>query len=376
MADHVCESRAAARPHAPRTRSPRLAGAGLTWVVIAAIQPVWGADFMFRAEVDGQTVEGSPLAWSESSVSLLTRDGSLIDLDPQQVSGATKTAPRFQGYPATEVAPRLRDEFGSGYDVASSTHFLVVYPRGDRRDWAARFEALYRSLTRYAAVRDFPVSDPAYPLVAIVYPSEAAYYTAIQQMGISLPSGMLGHYDPQTNRVYLFDPGDDWEQPGGSAATIIHEATHQAAFNVGLHTRFAEAPRWLTEGLATLFEARGVWAPRTGDRPKDRYNRGRLADYRRYAKEDGPPMPIGALVASDDAFKSQPLAAYAQAWALTFYLSETRPRQYAQYLQTTANRPNFASYDPRSRLNDFKAAFGDDLRLLDANFASWMKSLE
>ena len=71
----------------------------------------------------------------------------------------------------------------------------------------------------------------------------------------------LGHYDPASNRVFLFDvtsgtSGDDWSE---NADTIIHEATHQTAYNVGVHKRFTAAPRWLVEGLATMFEARGVW---------------------------------------------------------------------------------------------------------------------
>ena len=57
----------------------------------------------------------------------------------------------------------------------------------------------------------------------------------------------LGHYDPTTNRVFLFDVtsesgGGDWSE---NAATIIHEAAHQTAYNVGVHKRFTAAPRWL-----------------------------------------------------------------------------------------------------------------------------------
>ena len=37
-------------------------------------------------------------------------------------------------------------------------------------------------------------------------------------------------------------------------ATIVHEATHQIAFNSGLHVRFADNPLWLTEGMAMYFE--------------------------------------------------------------------------------------------------------------------------
>ena len=39
-----------------------------------------------------------------------------------------------------------------------------------------------------------------------------------------------------------------------SVATIIHEATHQIAFNSGLQTRFADVPLWVSEGMAVFFE--------------------------------------------------------------------------------------------------------------------------
>ena len=40
----------------------------------------------------------------------------------------------------------------------------------------------------------------------------------------------------------------------GVTVTVIHEATHQIAFNCGLHTRYADNPLWLTEGMALYFE--------------------------------------------------------------------------------------------------------------------------
>ena len=38
-------------------------------------------------------------------------------------------------------------------------------------------------------------------------------------------------------------------------ATILHEACHQIAFNTGLQTRLGDYPLWVSEGIATFFEA-------------------------------------------------------------------------------------------------------------------------
>ena len=83
-----------------------------------------------------------------------------------------------------------------------------------------------------------------------------------------------------------------------NADTIIHEATHQTAFNVGIHNRFADQPQWLVEGLATMFEARGVWNSPSYHTLKDRINDGRLADFRAGLNKRQPGT-LANLVASD-----------------------------------------------------------------------------
>ena len=41
------------------------------------------ADFMFRANVDGQILEGQPLHWSATQMLLLGRDGRLYEFNPK-----------------------------------------------------------------------------------------------------------------------------------------------------------------------------------------------------------------------------------------------------------------------------------------------------
>jgi hypothetical protein len=82
------------------------------------------------------------------------------------------------------------------------------------------------------------------------------------------------------------------------------------------------------------------------------------------------------LVSSDQLFRSDAISAYAEAWALSLYLCETRPRQYVEYLATTANRPMFSSYTDVERMADFQAAFGSNLKQLEANFLTWMAKIK
>jgi hypothetical protein len=342
------------------------------------IQPAPAAEFMFRAEVDGETIEGKPLTWSAREVVLLGRDGRLHEFDPREALQAKKTSPRFAGYSTQEMKRELYGEFGDGFDITTTNHYIVAHPSGQSAAWASRFEELYRWCLHYFRVRGFRPQEPEYPLAAIVYRNEADYRQAAAASGTPIRPNTMGHYSPSSNRVYLFDVtggngGGDWSE---NADTIIHEATHQTAFNVGIHNRFATSPLWVAEGLATMFEARGVWNSQSYHSLKDRINVGRLRDFQARVAKGRPAGTLAMLVSSDQLFRSDAISAYAEAWALSLYLCETRPRQYVEYLATTANRPMFSSYTDIERMADFQAAFGSNLKQLEANFLTWMAKIK
>lgn len=349
----------------------------LTLLFALTATPVLAAEFMFRATVDGTALEGRPLLWSKTQMSLLGRDGQLHSFDPRKATEAQKTSPTFQGYTDAQMRQTLYREFGDGFDFTSTGHYLVVHPQGEGGQWAGRFETIYRSLSNYLRVRGFKTEAPKYPLVAIVLHNEAQYQSFVRKSGTRVLPGALGHYSHVTNRVVLYDqtasrPNIDWQE---NADTIIHEATHQVAFNIGAHNRTAELPYWVPEGLAMLFEARGVWDPKGFDRVGDRANQGRQNDFRLLTREGKLPFTLAEFVASDAPFRRNGPVAYAQAWALAFYLAETRPREYSRYLQLTGGRQSFSKYPASTRVSDFRRTFGNDLEVLTANWLRWMNAL-
>lgn len=334
-----------------------------------------GAEFMFSAKVAGKTLEGMPLAWNDSTMTLLGRDGYLHEFAPSQAKGGKKTSPRFKGYSSEEMRQRLYEELGDDFEINSSAHYLVAHPRGENNVWIKRFEELYRSFGAYFRVRGFQVDDPPYPLVAVVFGSRGEYNRYVQKNSPGAPTGALGHYEPRSNRVYLFDQSNDFSDHwADTASTVIHEATHQTAYNVGLHTRFAPGPRWVSEGLATMFEARGVHSSRSQDRQTDRINYERLRDYRQTVESNDSLGSLANYLSSDQLFQRTAIPAYAQAWALTFFLSETRPQEYADYLSRLAVRPNFEAYSAAERVVDFQRSFGD-IEPLERHFKRFMKEL-
>jgi hypothetical protein len=350
--------------------------AGAAWLVFLSTTTS-AAEFMFRARVDGRMLEGKPLYWSDQQMLLLGRDGRLHEFHPKMAKEGRKTSPRFFGYSSSEMKTELQREFGKQFDVSSTRRYLVVHPSGQRDQWADRFEELFNRFTHYFRVRGFSLVDPPYPLVAVVFRDEAEYFRYATAGGKPMQPGTLGHYDPTTNRVFLFDAtggsGGDWSE---NASTIIHEATHQTAYNVGVHKRFVAVPRWLVEGLATMFEARGVWNVQYDRSQSDRVNRGRLLDFRDYVADRRKSGALEALLTSDQAFRSDTEGAYAEAWALSFYLCETQPRLYAQYLTKTTERPLFSDYSAAERMADFQDIFGSELRMIDMKFLRFMEEVK
>ena len=334
------------------------------------------AKFMMSALVDGKRIEGQPLSWTKKQMLLLGRDGQLYDFEPEAAKQSKKIGTGYRGYSIVEMQNRLRDEFQGKFEVSTTNHFVVAHPKGEWDAWANRLESLYRSFVHYMQVRGFRVNQPKMPLVAVVFRNQSDYYRYAAANGSPLQPGTLGHYDPVSNRIFLFDAGggnskSDWSL---NAETIIHEATHQTAFNVEVHRRFAEQPRWLIEGLAMMFEARGVWDARSTYTRTDRLNLGRLRDFKATLKSR-PKNVLIALVANDQLFRTNPAFAYSEAWTLSFFLCETRPREYSRYLAKVASRKAFSTYSPQQRVEDFMSVFGKDLELLDAQLLRFMEEL-
>jgi hypothetical protein len=348
----------------------------LSFVVILLIsslahagEPKWTLD----VNLNGKHIEGLPLIWSQDHV-LMARDGRLWNFKPNELGDVRQTSSTFQSFSASEVRARLANELGKAFEISGTGHYLVAHVPGQRDYWSQRFEDLYRSFVHYFRVRGFRLQEPEFPLVAIVFRNQDDFLAYSRRDGAQIGSNVLGYYSPVSNRISLFDIGggraktEDWHE---NAATIIHEAAHQTAFNTGVHRRFGSAPRWLVEGLGTMFEAEGVWDSTHRGSRQSRYNRARLAQFKRLL----PSRPANSLeefITGDRLFQSNVDRAYAEAWAFSFFLVETRPKKYSELLARTAARPAFAGYDVAERRADFTALFGNNLRHLEAEYLQFM----
>ncbi len=380
-------------------------------LLVTAGRPAAGKDkSLLRLDVRGKTLEGKAVAGDSRNFWLMSRDGRLQELSFREVKNFEKLSTSFRGFSAVEIRDRLKREFGSGFEVTAKGRYVVCGPRGRAREYAKLFDGIYNRFYAYFRARQFRLKTPAFPLVALVFPDHQGFARYAAGDGVQASRGLMGYYHPHTNWVALFDPGNRsasteqsplteteavllgsrspsrrllspeiFARTGSSERglrdTMIHEATHQIAFNAGLHTRIGQNPKWIVEGLATVYEAPGIRNSSTHNKPADRINRERFDWFMRFAQTRRQKGSLAAFISDDRKFNARVLDGYSQAWALSYYLIETRSHAYAKYLRKVAQRDPLKKYSTQERLEDFQKAFGKDLAVLDASFMRFMKKL-
>ena len=329
-------------------------------------------------EIGGREIEGMPLAWSNKQVYLLARDGRLWDFVPGNTNRFRKTSSHFSSYSAAEIRARLERELAGKLIVTGTGHYLVAHPPG-KEAWAQRFEELYRSIVNYFSLRGLRVHEPEFPLVAVVWGSREDFQRHAASEGSPVRPACWDTTRRSSNRVTLYDQGagvsgrNAWQQ---NEATIIHEATHQMAFNTGIHNRFVIHAALARRGLGHDVRSAGrlgLAQSLAVERAHQPHATGRVSPV---AQERSQDRRLCRTCSDPTAcFETNPSAAYAEAWAWALFLTETFPQKFGQYVQKVASRPNFEAYPSARRMSDFTSVFGDDLRRLEKHFLSFMDQL-
>jgi len=345
---------------------------------------------------------------------LLGRDGRLQSIELAGVSEFKKLGDVFRPFSANEMRTQLIAEFGKTFEVDTRTNHVLIAPAGKAKACASIVEATSKSFTAYFSRRNLKLDKPETQMVTVVFPTQKEFLAYCDQEGVQKTKGLRGYYSPTTNRVALyleqpataarslsgdFSPHESPLAPGPSPSplaplfrltpygapqsgssfqdTLSHETTHQMGFNCGLHSRLGDDPTWIVEGMAMLFE---------GDANRDdarqqttvaqRMNRERFMWFQEYQKVRREPKSLEEFLTAEGLFQTNTLDAYSEAWALTFFLAETRSSNLSGYLKKLANRTELGTYSPMKRLNDFKASFGKDIPHLEMQYLRFMKELE
>lgn len=172
---------------------------------------------------------------------------------------------------------------------------------------------------------------------------------------------------------------------------IQHEAAHQVLYNLGVHVRGAQSPRWLVEGLACIFET----PPTPTGAGIATVNQARLRDFRTIIADESPRRSITSgdyieavsegrmtslrdLVGKPDLFDergSRGTTHYAATWALVHYLHRAMSPQLAAYLRELAGRRPGQVFSPDAEIALFEKHFGAPDEAFARKFANHILAL-
>jgi hypothetical protein len=376
----------------------RLAAAALLVLMCSPARLVALDHVTLRHGGQERTVVGEiKVTAADGGILLLAADGTLWAVEPGDLVSRTSDDEPFEPLARETLARQIIVELPAGFDVLSTRHYTICYNTSrEYASWcAALFERLYKGFTNFWTRKGFKLEEPEFPLVAIVFDSREAYAKFSEaELGKSAAS-IVGYYSLRSNRVTMYDLSGLESLRAGAArggaaqinhvvsqpevealvATVIHEATHQIAFNCGLQTRYADIPLWVSEGIAVYFETPDLGTDK-GWRTIGAVNTSRLERFREYLAAR-PQGSLKSLVADDKRLRDtrSALDAYAEAWALNYYLIRQHPKQYVAYLQMLSHKKPLRWDDPQTRLKEFQAAFGDNLSQLDADFVRQIQKL-
>ncbi len=329
---------------------------------------------------------------------LLLRDatGVLWAITPEEIDARDSDAVPYAPADHDEMGERLLKEFPDGFRIHKTAHYVVCYNTSSAyAEWCgALYERLFLAFNTYWKNRGFKLEEPEFPLVALVFNNQRSYADYARPDLGDATSKIIGYYSLKSNRVVMYDlTGSDQASGGGrttpahinrllmrpgaerTVATIIHEATHQIAFNCGLQTRYADIPLWVSEGVAIYFETPDLRSSK-GWRNIGGVNRVRLGEFRRYLR-NRPSNSILTLLSGDERFRDprQATDAYGEAWALNYFLIRKHPKDYLAYMKGLSEKKPLRYDEPEDRLSQFKEAFGDDLAKLDTEFLRYIRSV-
>lgn len=359
-------------------------------------EPVWARVDVRRdsgGRLETHTVEGVIRAEAADGGLLLEQADGRLDLyQPAAIAAREPIPPPVGVETPRDLGRRILGELPAGFDLLVTKHYVVCFDTSRQyAQWAASlFERLHDGFTNFWSQAGFDVRPPERPLIVVIFSDRSRYEEfASRDLGAATDR-IVGYYNMLSNRVTTFDltgvdalRGHSQPRPRGQAttallarpeaaglvATLIHEGTHQMAFNCGLHQRLAPVPLWVCEGVATYFEAPDL-ASGHGWRAIGMVNQPRRDQFLKLPGQGW----LEPLLRDDQAFREPDAAtdAYARGWALTAYLIKTKKKEFVGYLRTLAEKSPCEADSEQRRIEEFAAAFGEPDATLEQAVAAFV----
>ena len=361
-------------------------------------QPVAQAVEVVSMKRNGKTrhIEGRILVEAQDGgVLIQTANGRMWTIQPSEIIERKKDSRPFKPLTKKEIAKQLQETLPQ-FKIHQTQHYVICYNTSSAyAKWCGGlYERLFRGFYGYWRRNGVRLKQPEFPLVGLVFQDHRSYSAfARRELGTDAGS-IIGYYNLKTNRVNMYDLtgveglnrgqgrvssrrriNQILAQPQAerTVATIVHEATHQLAYNSGLQTRLAGNPLWVSEGLAVYFETPDL-KRKKGWSKIGAVNRVSLFQFRGSLRRR-PENSLQLLIASDKRFQDGKTTAdaYSEAWALNYFLLRTKRKLYVKYLKILAKLDPLEDLTKEKRLVQFKSVFGENLEKLDAQFLRYMR---
>ncbi len=339
------------------------------------------------------TVVGRTLVEAlDGGVLLQSPDGTLWTLKPEEILSKASDDTPFRSFTREEYSDFLLKQLPEDFTVHPTAHYLIFHNTSrNYAQWCGSlFERLYMAFSNYWKQKGLKLSEPEFPLAAVVFKDRKSYMAYAEAELGGAVEVVVGFYSLRTNRMTMFDLSETAQYAGDRGAraainqilmqlnafktvsTIVHEATHQIAFNRGMHQRYADCPLWFVEGLAVYFETPDLRSAR-GWRDIGGVNQLRLSDFAKYARRR-PSDSLRTLIQNDTRCRdpSTAIDAYSEAWALTYFLIRKRPKEYVKYVKMLGEKKPMRFGDEETRLREFQEHFGN-LDDLETEFMRYMQ---
>ncbi|MDO4557339.1 MAG: DUF1570 domain-containing protein [Planctomycetia bacterium] len=330
---------------------------------------------------------------TEGGVLLETTDGRRYIVNAENILSRKTDDRPFQVDEPEEAAQKVLRELPDGFRIHQTSHYTIISnTTNDYARWCGGvLEQLYRAFNTFWNGKYVDITEPEFPLQVVIFSDRGQYIHATRNELGEAGASVLGFYSMTTNRITTFDAANTLamtdrrgrlnvrqiaSMPGMSenVRNLVHEATHQLAFNRGLMHRFYDTPRWYAEGMACFFEVPD---------PGSNKGWGSLGEpnplrIRQFAsmiarRSDG----TLRLLENDDALLMSDTAidAYAEAYSIFFYLIKQRSPQLKKYIGRVLARQESGAMEATSaeRLEDFESAFGPQQKFQDDLRKYWIR---
>ena len=298
--------------------------------------------------------------------------------------------------------------FERPFKVKTTERFIFVYDTSDAYlQWlSALTNEVAKAFDKFCARLELKTTKPPIPLTVVVFATREEFelYAASLRgdpLGLGQRQGqeeerkngfVAGFYDHGSNRSVIYDMTDveasrvanddgvarkegdfSWRKlkaeaktiktrfaSGGNTSTIVHEISHQLAFNYGIFSRRFRQPDWVVEGMATTFEPTDEDAP-LGWRFRNAFpvNDSRLRAFVAAANDDENLTLLDDIVTSDRFENELDADGYAASWALFYFCYRKKTKELKSYLETIKKRDPRKVYSEDERMKEFRDCFGD-----------------